>query len=351
MTTLNKGTLVTVLMPVYNGARYMRESIDSILTQTFPDFVFLIINDGSTDETEKIIFSYSDGRIRYIKNEINIGLVATLNKGLDLIETEYLVRMDADDIAVPKRLEWQVGFMNKNTDIGLSGGLFEVFGNESGFPLIPLDNDTIKANLLFDNVICHPSVIIRNEVLKKNRIYFGVPFSYDDNYGHKILELEDYALWHKLKLLAPFANLDKILIKYRREGQNLTAHRLDLILERKKKFYTYLLEELDIQPTGTNLLKHISFTHISATEFPTEIGCFKEHLDLILFNNFKKNIYPQLALEKVVLKKWEGVFYHLPQLGIKYVIAYWKCDKKIRYSHFVYFLKYRINALIKRASH
>jgi glycosyltransferase involved in cell wall biosynthesis len=87
-------------MPVYNGAKYLKETIDNVLLQTYRDFIFLIINDGSTDETEQIIISYTDPRIKYIKNQKNLGLVETLNKGIDLVETEFMARMDADDLWV-----------------------------------------------------------------------------------------------------------------------------------------------------------------------------------------------------------------------------------------------------------
>ena len=99
---------ITVLMPVYNDAKYLKETIDNVLSQTFRDFLFLIINDGSTDETELVIQSYSDDRIKYLKNEANLGLVKTLNKGIDLVETEFLARMDADDLWVETKLEKQI---------------------------------------------------------------------------------------------------------------------------------------------------------------------------------------------------------------------------------------------------
>ena len=107
--------LVSVLMAVYNGEKYLLEAIESILNQTYTNFEFLIINDGSTDSTEEIILSYSDQRIRYIKNEQNLKLIASLNKGLDLAKGKYIARMDADDISLPDRLEKQVNFLERNS--------------------------------------------------------------------------------------------------------------------------------------------------------------------------------------------------------------------------------------------
>src|SRR5688500_8514963 len=108
--------LVSVLMPVYNAEAYVSEAIQSILQQTYKNFEFLIINDGSTDNSEKLINTFSDSRIRYIRNSENIKLVATLNKGIDLSVGKYLVRMDADDISLPERLQKQVDFMETHPE-------------------------------------------------------------------------------------------------------------------------------------------------------------------------------------------------------------------------------------------
>src|SRR4051812_9780552 len=104
---------VTVLMPVYNASAFLPEAIDSILQQTFTDFEFIIINDGSTDHSEEIIRGFDDVRIKYIKVSPNRGIVAALNTGLDLAQGTYIARMDADDIAAENRIERQVAFMDR----------------------------------------------------------------------------------------------------------------------------------------------------------------------------------------------------------------------------------------------
>ena len=100
--------ILTVLMPVYNSEKYLAEAIESILSQSYTDFEFLIINDGSTDRSETIIKSYNDKRIIYIKNKSNLGLIKTLNKGISLVKTKYLARMDSDDKSHPERLKKQI---------------------------------------------------------------------------------------------------------------------------------------------------------------------------------------------------------------------------------------------------
>lgn len=336
-------------MPAYNAEKYIRQAIDSILNQTFRDFIFMIINDGSIDKTEEIILSYNDQRIYYIKNEQNIGLVNTLNKSIELTQTEYYARMDADDISLPERLEWQLDFLKKNPHIGVCGGCFETFGVENiPFSNIPLQDEDIKANLLFSSPIPHPTVMLRAGILKKNNITFGVSFQYDDTFGHKILELEDYALWHKLKPITQFANLEKIVLKYRKEGQNLSGQKLDLIMERKKKYYTYLLNELNVSPTAKNLLFHISLSFFNRSESVEDVTLFRKHLNELISKNKNKGVYPPDALERIIEQKWDQLFYHIALKGFTYVLNYWKNSKKLKTAYFIYFLKVSLNNVLRR---
>lgn len=114
-----KNPLISVIMPVYNGEKFLRQSIDSILNQTIKDFELIIINDGSTDNTENIILSYDDDRVKYIKNESNLKLIKTLNKGLNIATGKYISRMDADDIAVNTLFEKQLDAFNNDKTVGI----------------------------------------------------------------------------------------------------------------------------------------------------------------------------------------------------------------------------------------
>ena len=126
-----KNPKVTVLMSVYNGEKYLQEAIDSILEQTFKDFEFLIINDGSTDKTGEILESYHDLRIKIINNEKNIGLTKSLNKGLKLARGEYIARQDADDISMPERLEKEVEFLETHQDYAVVGAFAKIINKNS----------------------------------------------------------------------------------------------------------------------------------------------------------------------------------------------------------------------------
>jgi glycosyltransferase involved in cell wall biosynthesis len=196
---------ITVLMPVYNGAMYLPEAIDSILQQTYEDFEFLIIDDGSMDQSVRIINSYDDPRIRLIKNERNLGLVSTLNKGIDLAKGEFIARMDCDDISLPERFEKQMALMSQHPEVGVCGGWIEYFMGRVLVLKLPISDAEIKRTLPSDNPIAHPTVMMRTKVIKNLQVY------YNPGYSH----VEDYELWIRLAVVTCFANIPEVLLKYR----------------------------------------------------------------------------------------------------------------------------------------
>ncbi|WP_460891927.1 glycosyltransferase family 2 protein [Rufibacter soli] len=197
--------LVSIVMAAYNEEKYIKEAIDSILSQTYPHFEFIIVNDGSTDKTEEIILSYQDPRIRYVKNETNLRLIASLNKGLSLAEGKYIARMDSDDISLPKRLEIQVAFMEANPLIGISGAQLIVFGSEDSTMNYPLQHEDLQLRLLITSCFPNNLVVFRNEIIKKHSLNFT------EGYHHG----EDYKFWTQWLQITKGANLPDYLVKYR----------------------------------------------------------------------------------------------------------------------------------------
>ena len=200
---------VTVLMPVYNAQATLREAMDSILGQTFTDFEFLIIDDGSTDSSAVNVRSYDDPRIRFVQNEQNLRLAATLNKGLDLARGEYVARMDADDISLPERLMKQVVFLDRNPEVGIVGVWATAFG-EANFSIPqPADPESARAKLLFDTCLVHPAVLIRRSFLQIHGLRY-LPLAH----------FEDYELWQRAARLFPVTNIPEWLFQYRVTGQS-----------------------------------------------------------------------------------------------------------------------------------
>lgn len=198
---------VTVLMSAYNAEAYIADSVNSILNQSFTDFEFIIINDGSTDSTGEYLSEIEkrDHRIKYIINEKNIGLAGALNKGLRLSKGKYIVRMDADDVSLPNRIQKQVTYMDSNPEIGVSSGWILSFGEKSTVWKCPEIHDQIWTRMFFRNSLWHPAVIFRNGILKNYN------FEYDENYERS----QDYDLWSKMASVTKFGNLQEVILKYR----------------------------------------------------------------------------------------------------------------------------------------
>lgn len=201
-------------MPIYNGEKYLREAIESILGQSFTNFTFLIIDDGSTDTSVNIVKSYTDPRIKLIVNEKNLGISKTLNLGIENTETTYVARMDQDDISLPNRIEEQVHFMDTHPNVGVCGTWIKTFGTgrDEYIKKLPMHHDDISVMLLFQNPMAHPTVMMRKDVLDKNSL------RYDPLYDG----LEDYDLWERMSLVTRIKNIPDALLRYRLHPKQLS---------------------------------------------------------------------------------------------------------------------------------
>lgn len=200
---------VTVLMAVYNGAAYLRPAIDSVLAQTYRDFQFVIVNDGSTDQTEAICRSYTDRRLRVITLLSNRGLSAALNAGLAATRTEFVARLDADDVAEPTRLARQREVMRGRPELALVGGQAAAItpgGVETGTVRRPIESASILWWSVFDNPFVHPTVMCRTAVVRDE---FGGYRAEFDPFA------QDYDLWCRVMERHAVGNLPDRLIRYR----------------------------------------------------------------------------------------------------------------------------------------
>jgi len=312
---LNTTPKITVLMPVYNNEKYLRPAIESILSQTFADFEFLIINDGSTDQSEEIIKSYEDARIRYDKNEINSGIIVTLNKGIDMARGEYIVRMDGDDISLPSRLQIQFDFMEKNQNLGVSGGRIESIGKITGHtPITLIEPEQIKANLIFSTPFSHPSVIIRKKILIDNNL------RYDENYPHA----EDYELWTRVTEISQLGNSDKKILKYRLHDESICGKYSDEQAKSAEKVRIKLLAKLDIRPSSDELTLHQSLK--KPKDYSKEDFFNKPETWLIKLveANQKTSVYDKKSFEYIIKRRWLNSCYANTDLGIWVLKRYFK---------------------------
>jgi len=207
---------ISVIMPVYNGEKYLREAVDSILAQTFTDFEFIIVDDGSTDATAQILDSYTDPRIIRINNRQNVGLSTSLNNGIALAKGEYIARMDADDISLPERFEKQVAFLNCHLSIGVVGSAIQKIndlGEIIGIASLPTDPELMEWVLLFGSPFVHPSVMMRTDVV----INLG-------GYSTKYNAAQDYEFWGRFSKHTKLANLSECLLFYRIHTESISIN-------------------------------------------------------------------------------------------------------------------------------
>jgi glycosyltransferase involved in cell wall biosynthesis len=221
--------MVTVLMPVYNAERFLKQAVQSVLSQTFTDFELLIINDGSTDASVSIIQSFDDPRIRLVHNEKNIGVIGTLNKGLALAKGQYIARMDADDCCLPIRLEKQIRYLGRNSEVAvLATHIIQVNAHDEELGHWDDDIQNTKPYQIFKtlaktNCIAHPTVMMRTEIVRS--------YGYHENQKGS----EDWDLW--MRLVSDGYRIDKLpefLLKYRLHSTSVTAiHNRGLSIEKK----------------------------------------------------------------------------------------------------------------------
>lgn len=205
---------VTVLMPVYNGERYIEEAIQSILAQTLTDFELLIVEDGSTDRSPALIAGFEDARIRVIANPGNCGLVASLNTGLNQALGTYVARMDCDDVSFPERLARQVAYLDAHPEVGLCGSWFERHREGVVERVRPATDDAdIRFWLLFKTVFLHSSVMLRRA------LFVARGLRYTDAHPHA----EDYALWVQASRFMRLANVPDYLVAYRCHPDNTSS--------------------------------------------------------------------------------------------------------------------------------
>jgi glycosyltransferase involved in cell wall biosynthesis len=210
---------VTVLMSVLDGEKYVRLAIDSILSQTFADFEFLIINDGSTDKTCEFIKCYEDPRIKLVHNKAAIGLTKSLNAGLRLALGEYIARMDYDDISMPKRLEEQVEYLDENPEVTIVGGQFDLIDScGSVLPIPPVKKAPGMGGLLLhlaiDNPFVHSSVMFRKDAVVK----LG-------GYNEEYRTGQDIELWSRILCSYNGANLQSKVVNLRVHDSSVSSGR------------------------------------------------------------------------------------------------------------------------------
>jgi glycosyltransferase involved in cell wall biosynthesis len=297
---------VTVLMPVFNGEAHLAGAIDSILGQTFRDFELLVIDDGSTDRSAAIAAGFGDSRVRVERNTSNLGLVRTLNRGLDMARGEYVARMDADDLSLPERLRGQVAFLDAHPDFGLCGTWVETFGEREGAVWsYPTDAEVIRCSLLFRSVLAHPTVMLRR------RMFEAAGLRYDEHYPHA----EDFQLWQRASARFPLANIGEVLVRYRISSASVSSRHSDVQGETLRRIDAAALSGLGISPDDRDLEVH---RRLGARRYGPDLAFAREAerwLETLRSANRTAGTYPARVFEAVLGREWLSVCRHLAAEG------------------------------------
>ena len=223
---------VTVLMPTYNVEKYVREAIESVLRQTFTDFELLVMDDCSTDGTLEVVRSISDPRIRIEQNPKNLGLADNLNRGLSLITTELVARMDGDDIAEPFWLEREVEVLDNHPEIGIVSGGFERFGTQQSLVRFPEKHEDGLANMLFECTVIVPTyrmTLYRDHGLR---------------YSSEAFPAEDYRFWAECLRVTKLYNIQETLFHYRMHPTQICTEKRMVQQEKVAQVRRYMLDWL-----------------------------------------------------------------------------------------------------------
>ncbi len=291
---------ISVIMSVYNGEAYLKETIESVINQTFKNWEFIIINDCSTDSTAQILADYAakDERIKVHTNEVNLRLPASLNKAISLSQGKYIARMDADDICLPDRFLKQYNFMEENSDVSLSSCRFMTVKNGvymSGGAGGRCDNEALRALLLVRNPILHPGIIAKAEVMKKL------------NYDTSLTCTEDLELWTRMAIKnQKMVILPECLMIYRLHDKQITSTTLERqhteVLKIQEKYYGTLLEKMD-EEMQKFYISGIYFTETVDIERFLE---YAKWLKRVSAANFSKNSINYVLLEVLAEYKRSG---------------------------------------------
>jgi glycosyltransferase involved in cell wall biosynthesis len=279
---MEKEPRISVVMSVYNAAKYLREAVDSILNQTFSDFEFIIVDDKSTDDSLNILLSYNDPRIVLIKNDENVGLTKNLNRGLKMAKGEFIARMDADDISRLNRFEEQLLFFLNEEKCKICFSQVIYFGKvkKKVSSQFLTKFNLISTELLFRNPVAHSTAMWRKDFFVSNNLFYDEAFIYS----------QDYELWTRVAEKCNIYVIDKCLLMYRfhssQIGSSKSAEQMSFFNKAKNDFISRNFKNIDIA-NNINFIFNDKLTKDNYEIFIGGINYFSnlydEKLNLLLY--------------------------------------------------------------------
>jgi glycosyltransferase involved in cell wall biosynthesis len=288
--------IVSVLMPVFNGEKYIAEAINSLLQQSYTHWELIILDDGSADATPQIVQPFlADARVQYVRHAVNKGLAHIRNEAVSYAKGEFLAWLDSDDIAHPQRLASQVEYLVQNPKIALLGSWANYISPEKDFLLVtqpPTVPAKIHAMLLFTNCFVQSTIMIRSEVMQQ--------FRYDARFP----PAEDYDLWVKIAQQYPTANLPVALVDVRRYTTSTSQQRKTIARQHCCQIAQRQLQQIGIEATPKESALHIDIPHFLV---PLNVENYQKIVDwLAKLQEAQTRIryYDQKTFEELLYQFW-----------------------------------------------
>lgn len=291
--------LVSVLMPLYNTEEYVREAVDSILSQRFEDFELIVLDDGSTDASASIVSSYTDKRVRFIQNSANTGLAAVRNKALSLARGRYVAWLDSDDCSFPGRLLHQVKVLEENAEIGLCGSWVQTIGLEAGcvWPY-PTDPGMVRSIMLFGNPLATSATMMRRAAAEEMGLRFDPRFA----------PSEDYDFWEKISRRWLATNVTAVLTGYRLHSAQVSKLKEAQQRAAAQAVQQRLLLQLGISPTDVELQLH---SHVASggrlQNSRDAVSAAEAWLLKLAHANQKSRAFPEASFRQMLSDRWRSI--------------------------------------------
>lgn len=304
---MSNNPLVSVVIPTYNNAKYLREALMSIIKQSYHNLEIIVVDDGSTDGTTAILQSLAkrDARLSIITHKHNQGIVRSLNQGFTRAHGKYIARMDADDISLPERIATQVAYLEGHPAVGVCGAWISVFGTQKYVWQTPIDSAAIKLRLFTECALAHPTVMLRRDLIAKSHQVYDPTYQY----------VEDYKLWVELSQQTEFHNLPQVLLEYRTHKAQIGAERANEQRAAADKLKIFLLEQLLPEATKSQKLLHVRAMSWPVATSWAELDVLRDWYHTLLQANGARGIYTYAAFSRLLAERWTGVCYLAKSLG------------------------------------
>jgi glycosyltransferase involved in cell wall biosynthesis len=288
-------SVISVILPVYNGELYLQAALDSLYTQSFGDFEIIAINDGSTDASLEILNRQSDQRLRILDNNGNKGLSFSLNRALGEADGAYIARMDADDLSFSDRFQKQIDFLEKNKSVDICGSFVKLI-DERGWIYrqvdYPVDDETIRATMIFSSPLVHPSVMFHKSLLSNKDFYY------------RNIAGEDYELWSRLPSNIKFANIPEYLLGYRAGfGRGSNEVKIET-QEESKKVQIKLVAKYFFEPSADEAYIHHDLFRYPESYNQDNIDKYFDWLLKLQKSNQEKKVFNTKVFRQVLAEQW-----------------------------------------------